>query len=79
MVSERTGLSHQETVEFLLDKTITSLKSVESGRDVAALVKSALDMSKELESITGGKKSKSAAQSKIDEVNARRQKRSKTA
>ena len=78
MASERSGMTHKETVEWLLDKTVTTLRSVDSGRDVAALVKSALEMSKELESITGGKVA-GAAQSKMDEVRARREKRNKSA
>ena len=39
MASERSGMTHKETVEWLLDKTVTTLRSVDSGRDVAALVK----------------------------------------
>ena len=78
MASERSGMTHKETVEWLLDKTVTTLRSVDSGRDVAALVKSALEMSKELESITGGKVA-GATQSKMDEVRARREKRNRSA
>ena len=79
MASERSGMTHKETVEWLLDKTVTTLRSVDSGRDVAALVKSAFDMSKELDNITGGTKSAEQTQSKMDEVRARREKRNKSA
>lgn len=79
MASKRTGSTHKETVEWLLDKTITTLSSATSGRDVAALVKSAFDMSKELDNITGGTKSAEQTQSKMDEVRARREKRNKSA
>lgn len=79
MASKGTESAHVEQLEWLLDKTITTLSQTDNGVAVAALVKRAADISREIEELAGSTKSTSAAQSKMDEVKARREKRQNTA
>lgn len=79
MGSKSTESPHVEQLEWLLDKTVTTLSQTDNGVAVAALVKRAADLSREIEELAGATKSTNAAQSKMDEVKARREKRQKPA
>lgn len=79
MGSKRSNSPHVEQLEWLLDKTITTLSQTDNGVAVAALVKRAADISREIEELSGATTKTVAAQSKMDEVRARREKRNKSA
>lgn len=66
-------MSHKVVLEGLLKKTLETLKATDSGRDVAALVARAADLSRELDELTGVKASEDEATSKIDEIRKRRE------
>lgn len=79
MGSKRSESPHVEQLEWLLDKTITTLSQTDNGVAVAALVKRAADISREIEELSGAGKKTVAAQSKIDEISARRKRRENSA
>lgn len=66
-------MSHKVVLEGLLKKTLETLKATDSGRDVAALVARAADLSRELDELTGVKASEDETTSKIDEIRKRRE------
>ena len=66
-------MSHKVVLEGLLKKTLETLKATDSGRDVAALVARAADLSRELDELTGVEASEDETTSKIDEIRKRRE------
>lgn len=79
MASKRTETPHLEHLDWLLDKTITTLSQTDNAVAIAALVKRAADVSREIDELRGNDVAAASVQSKMDEVRARREKRNKSA
>lgn len=79
MASKRTETPHLEHLDWLLDKTITTLSQTDNAVAIAALVKRAADVSREIDELRGNEVAGASVQSKMDEVRARREKRNKSA
>lgn len=79
MVSKRAETPHLEHLDWLLDKTITTLSQTDNAVAIAALVKRAADVSREIDELRGNGVAAASVQSKMDEVRARREKRNKSA
>ncbi|MDN6411926.1 MAG: hypothetical protein L0K07_11220 [Yaniella sp.] len=70
---------HEAILDELLQKVMVTLSRSDSGRDVAALVIRAADLSRELDEIRGGSKSTDAVSARLDEIGQLRSKKTKGA
>lgn len=70
---------HEKVLDDLLDKVLVTLSRSDSGRDVAALVLRAADISRELDEIRGGSKTTDTVTARLDEIEQMRKKKSKGA
>jgi hypothetical protein len=66
-------VSHENVLRELLEKTLETIRATDSGRDIAALVSRAADLSRELDDLTGESKAEAETTSKIDEIRKRRE------
>lgn len=66
-------MSHENVLRELLEKTLETIRATDSGRDIAALVSRAADLSRELDDLTGESKTEAETTSKIDEIRKRRE------
>ena len=64
---------HKDVLSELLEKTLDTIRATDSGRDIAALVSRAADLSRELDELTGDKTAEVETTSKIDEIRKRRE------
>ena len=64
---------HKDVLAELLEKTLDTIRATDSGRDIAALVSRAADLSSELDELTGDKTAEVETTSKIDEIRKRRE------
>ena len=64
---------HKDVLAELLEKTLDTIRATDSGRDIAALVSRAADLSRELDELTGDKTAEVETTSKIDEIRKRRE------
>ena len=64
---------HKDVLTELLEKTLDTIRATDSGRDIAALVSRAADLSRELDELTGDKTTEAETTSKIDEIRKRRE------
>ena len=64
---------HKDVLAELLEKTLDTIRATDSGRDIAALVSRAADLSRELDELTGEKNAEAETTSKIDEIRKRRE------
>lgn len=64
---------HKDVLAELLEKTLDTIRATDSGRDIAALVSRAADLSRELDELTGDKTTEAETTSKIDEIRKRRE------
>ena len=64
---------HKDVLSELLEKTLDTIRATDSGRDIAALVSRAADLSRELDELTGDKTAEAETTSKIDEIRKRRE------
>ena len=64
---------HKDVLAELLAKTLDTIRATDSGRDIAALVSRAADLSRELDELTGDKTAEAETTSKIDEIRKRRE------
>ena len=64
---------HKDVLAELLEKTLDAIRATDSGRDIAALVSRAADLSRELDELTGEKTAETETTSKIDEIRKRRE------
>ena len=64
---------HKDVLTELLEKTLDTIRATDSGRDIAALVSRAADLSRELDELTGDKTAEAETTSKIDEIRKRRE------
>lgn len=70
---------HEAILDELLQKVMVTLSRSDSGRDVAALVIRAADLSRELDEIRGGSKNTDAVSARLDEIGQLRSKKTKGA
>ena len=66
-------VAHKDVLAELLEKTLDTIRATDSGRDIAALVSRAADLSRELDELTGDKTAEAETTSKIDEIRKRRE------
>ena len=64
---------HKDVLAELLEKTLETIRATDSGRDIAALVSRAADLSRELDELTDDKTAEAETTSKIDEIRKRRE------
>ena len=64
---------HKDVLAELLEKTLDTIRATDSGRDIAALVSRAADLSRELDELIGEKSAEAETTSKIDEIRKRRE------
>lgn len=66
-------MTHEAVLTELLEKTLETIRATDSGRDVAALVARAADLSRELDALSDEAGVEAATASKIDEIRKRRE------